>query len=36
LSSIPETRMQVARIRALSEFMKEAFSPAPPWALAAR
>jgi DNA-binding transcriptional LysR family regulator len=31
---IPETRMQVARIRALSEFMKEAFYPGPPWALA--
>ena len=29
---IPETRMQVARIRALSEFLRESFSPSPPWA----
>lgn len=28
---IPETRMQVARIGALAEFLKQAFSPLPPW-----
>lgn len=31
---IPETRMQVARISALAEFLKEAFSPLPPWSAA--
>jgi len=29
---IPEARMQVARVSALAQFLKEAFSPAPPWA----
>jgi hypothetical protein len=29
---IPEPRMQVARINALAQFLKEASSPAPPWA----
>lgn len=33
---VPETRMQVARVRALSGFIAQAFSPAPPWAYAAR
>jgi DNA-binding transcriptional LysR family regulator len=28
---IPEARMQVARISALAEFLKAAFSPSPPW-----
>jgi DNA-binding transcriptional LysR family regulator len=30
---IPEARMPVARIHALVEFLKSAFSPQPPWAL---
>ena len=29
---IPEARMQVARIRALAQFVEDAFSPSPPWA----
>ena len=29
---IPETRMPIARIRALSEFLTRSFSPSPPWA----
>lgn len=29
---IPETRFQVARIRILSEFLREGFHPFPPWA----
>jgi DNA-binding transcriptional LysR family regulator len=28
---VPETRMQVARVNALVNFLKAAFSPAPPW-----
>jgi len=32
---IPEARMQVARISALAQFLKDAFSPSPPWAAAA-
>jgi DNA-binding transcriptional LysR family regulator len=29
---IPEARMKVARVHALLEFVKDAFSPSPPWA----
>jgi DNA-binding transcriptional LysR family regulator len=32
---IPEARMQLARISALAQFLKDAFSPSPPWAAAA-
>lgn len=29
---VPEARLQVARISALAQFLKDAFSPSPPWA----
>lgn len=29
---VPEARLQTARVRALSEFLKESFYPTPPWA----
>ena len=30
---IPEARMRIARVHALAEFLKKAFSPSPPWTL---